>query len=70
MIGKALHEGSVAVFTGMCAADIRIDGVIRHRQICLCHDILDFNFLDDHICFSKPPVIVNVNLYIHTSAYP
>ena len=36
VVGKALHEGGIAVFAGVGAAHVGIDGVIRHRQVCLC----------------------------------
>ena len=48
MIGKALHEGSVAVFAGMGTAHIRIDRKIRYRQVGFRHDVFDFDFLNDH----------------------
>ena len=51
MIGKPLHEGRIAVFAGVGAAHIGINSVIRHRQIRLCHDIFDFDFLDTQTMF-------------------
>ena len=48
MVGKALHEGSIAVFAGMQASHIGIDGIVRHREVGLGEDGLDLDFLDNH----------------------
>ena len=51
MVGKPLHERSVAVFAAVRAAHIGVDGEICHRQVGLCYDALDCNLLDLHCQF-------------------
>ena len=52
MVGKTLHEGSIAVFAGMQATHVRVHGIIRYRKVGFGEDGLDVYFFDGHNDYS------------------
>lgn len=45
--GKSLHKGRIAVFAGMGAANVGVDGVVADQQIGFCNDGFNRNLMDN-----------------------
>ena len=70
MAGEPLHEGGVAVFAAVGAADVWIDGIFTYRQIGFGENAFDVHFLNDRgIHGDVPPVLCSVRHFLCQKAF-